>query len=63
MYAPPTADSGRPAKLRLTPTRLYVFAALLCGAVGLLPGQSAGIRWTLLVFGAAFLSACHADRP
>jgi hypothetical protein len=36
---------------------LYVLAALLCCAAGLVPGQSAGIRWTLLVFGAAFLSA------
>jgi hypothetical protein len=45
---------------------LYVFAALLCGTGGLMPGQSAGIRWTLLVFGAAFLSAAiraALDRP
>jgi hypothetical protein len=57
MYASPTADLGRPAKLRLTPARLYVFAALICGAAGLAPGQPAGVRWALLVFGAAFLSA------
>jgi hypothetical protein len=57
MHASPTADLGRPAKLRLTPVRLYVFAALLCGAGGLASGQPTGVRWALLVFGAAFLSA------
>jgi hypothetical protein len=66
MYASPTADLGRPAKLRLTLTHLYVLAALLGGAAGLLPGQSAGIRWGLLVLGAAFVSAAlraALDRP
>ena len=57
MYASPTADSGRPAELRLTPARLCVFAALLCGAGGLAVGQPAAVKWALLVFGAAFLSA------
>jgi hypothetical protein len=57
MYASSTADLGRPAKLRLTPARLYGFAALLCGAGGLALGQPAGVRWALLVFGAVFLSA------
>jgi hypothetical protein len=57
MHASPTADLGRPAELRLTLARLYVFAALLCGAGGLALGQPAGVRWALLVFGAAFLCA------
>jgi hypothetical protein len=57
MYASPTADFGRPAQLRVTPARLYVFAALLCGAGGLALGQPAGVRWALLVFGAVFLNA------
>jgi hypothetical protein len=38
-------------------TSLYVAATLRCTAGALLSGQSAGMKWALLVLGLAFLSA------
>ena len=58
MYVTSSAETGRPAKLRLTLARLYFSAAVLCVACALLAtGQPIGIRWALVVFGSAIFSA------
>jgi hypothetical protein len=57
MYAASSAETVRPAKLRLTPAGLCLSVAVLCVAGALLAtGQPIGIRWALLVFGSAFFS-------
>jgi hypothetical protein len=59
---PSTSDAGRPARIRLSPAALCVLAAVLCAAGALLLGHSAGLGWTLLVLGSAFLSAAVGER-
>lgn len=61
MYAPSSAETVRPAKLRLTPAGLCLSVAGLCVAGALLAtGQPIGIRWALLVLGSAFFSVAIA---
>jgi hypothetical protein len=57
MYAASSAETVRPAKLRLTPAGLCLSVAVLCVAGALVAtGQPIGTRWALLVFGSAFFS-------